>query len=126
MPDIESAGWFRAWVATLLASTSVYGSLGLATGGALYLAALARGWPTPWAYFFAGTCITPGLFAFVNTTDFFFERRLRRLKRWLDEGLISQTLYEQHRKRAMEWRSSRVYGGIEPAKPAPTRPKLGP
>jgi len=87
----------------------MFGSLGVATGGLLHLIALSQGWPNPWIYFFTGTCITPGFISFVYTTDFFFERRLRRLKRWHDEGLISPTLYEKNRKQAMDWPANRLY-----------------
>jgi hypothetical protein len=118
MPDVEPPGWLRSWIATSLAST-VYASVGVSAGAILYLVAPYFG-GQPWGWFFAGTCIPPGLMALVNTSDWMFYRRLRNLKQLFDDGLISEELYEQHRKRAMDWRADRLYGK---APALPSRPR---
>ena len=118
LPGEEPPHWIRRYTSTLIASTSIFGALGISTGGVLYFAALLGEWKSPWSYFFVGTCVTPGLFSFIYSTDYFFERRLRKLKTWYKDGLISKKLYEQHRKHALEWRTDRLYGGV--AKTAPS------
>jgi hypothetical protein len=108
MPDADPPGWLKSWIATSLAST-VYASVGVSAGAIFYLVAPRFG-GQPWAWFFVGTCIPPGLMSLVNTSDWMFRRRLRNLKQLFAEGLISEELYEQDRKRAMDWRADRLYG----------------
>lgn len=122
MPDPEPPGWLRSWIATSLAST-VYASVGVSTGAILSLIAPHFG-GQPWAWFFAGTCIPPGPMSLLDTSDWMFRRRLRNLKRLFDDGLISHELYEQQRKRAMDWRADRRYGKAPvstPSKPGTAR-----
>lgn len=108
MPEVEPPGWLKSWIATSLAST-VYASVGVTTGAILSIVAPRFG-GQPWAWFFAGTCIPPGLMSLVDTSDWMFRRRLLNLKQLFSDGLISEELYEQHRKRAMDWRADRLYG----------------
>jgi hypothetical protein len=120
MPDIEPPGWLKSWIAACLNST-VYVGVGVSMGAILYLIAPHYG-GQPWAWFFVGTCIPPGPMHLVATSDWMFRRRLRNLKRLLDEGLLSEELYEQDRKRATEWRADRLYGK---APALPSKPKPG-
>ena len=122
MADIQPPGWLRTWVATLVTSTSMFASFGLSVGGLLSLVAPLFG-ANPWAWFFAGTCIPPGVMALIYTTDWMFERRLDTLKRWRDEGKITPERYEIEVDRALEWRSERLYG--IPSKPS-ARAKVRP
>lgn len=108
MPDVGMPGWFRAWVATTL-STTVYGAVGVTFGALLWLAAPRLGYD-PWQCFFVGSCIPPGLMAWYNSSDFATERRLIRLRRWRDQGLISESEYPQDRERARLWRNERLFG----------------
>ncbi len=61
----------------------------------------------------------------IYTSDWMFRRGLRNLKRLFDEGLISEELYEQHRRRAMDWRADRLYGKASTPVPQPRTPKTG-
>src|SRR5690242_5417074 len=108
MPDFEPPRWLKSWIATSLAST-VYASVGVSTGAIFYLIAPHFG-GNPWAWFFVGTCLPPGPMHLIYTSDWMFRRGLRNLKRLFDEGLITEELYEQHRRRAMDWRADRLYG----------------
>lgn len=88
MPDAEPPGWLKSWIATSLNST-VYAAVGVSMGAILYVVAPYFG-GQPWSWFFAGTCVPPGPMYLVFTSDWMFRRRLRNLKRLLDEGLISR------------------------------------
>ena len=120
MPDVGPPGWLKSWIATSLAST-VYASVGVSAGAILYLIAPRFG-GQPWAWFFAGTCIPPGIMSLIDTSDWMFRRRLRNLKQLFDDGLISEALYERHRQRAMDWRGDRLHGK---APALPSRPRTG-
>src|SRR5438477_13007203 len=108
MHDVQPPGWLKSWIVTSLAST-VYASVGVSTGAVLFLIAERFG-GQPWAWFFAGACIPPGLMALLDTSDWMFRRRLRNLKPLFDEDLVSREQYEEHRRRAMDWRADRLYG----------------
>ena len=115
MSNHTPPGWLRSWVATNLAST-VFASIGVSVGGILTLLAPYLGGER-WFLFFVGSCIPAGPMAFIYTTDWMFERRLLRLKRWLDLGLVSPELYEEHRRRALDWRAERLYGKASTSRP---------
>jgi hypothetical protein len=66
----------------------MFASVGVSVGAILSLVAPIFG-ANPWNWFFIGACIPPGLMAFLDTTDWMFERRLDTLKRWRDEGKIT-------------------------------------
>ena len=117
MPDVEPPGWLRSWIATSLAST-VYASVGVSAGAILYLVAPYFG-GQPWGWFFAGTCIPPGLMALVNTSDWMFYRRLRNLKQLFDDGLSRKSCTSSIAS-GRGRRADRLYGK---APALPSRPR---
>jgi len=104
----EPFPWLRAWVATNLSST-VYASAGVSLGAVMSLVAPHFG-ANQWTWFFLGTCIPPSIMAMIFSSDFMFEMRLAKLKRWRELGLISTTLYDEAVRRAMNWRADRLHG----------------
>jgi hypothetical protein len=106
-----------AWLKGLVGFVGVssrYSAAGLTFGAlAMFVAPWLR--MDPWAAFFAGFLLPFGPLYFWFTSDKAMGRRLGTLKKWKDDGVLTENEHDALRADAIRWYSERVYGKSAPA-----------
>src|SRR5947209_15474947 len=115
---------FFSWLgnlAGLVAGCSRYTAVGLSAGALTMLAAPLLHLD-PYPAFEVGFCLPLGPLYFWFSSDWVMERRLARLLKWKNDGIISKQDYAREKEEALRWRRERLYGQASPAAPEPAPP----